>query len=68
MRPICLFVKILDRSVDGVSVDSPRRPAVGSDICIGRTRAVVMRHTMRGFVAVFEPTGVKAAQPKLRAV
>ena len=63
-----LFVKLLDRSVDGVAVDSPRRPPVGSEIFIGRTRAVVMRHTMRGFVAVYEPSGLKSAAPRLRAV
>lgn len=62
-----LFVKILDRSVDGVSVDSPRRPPVGSEIWIGRARSIVMRHTMRGFVAVYEPNGQRSA-PKLRAV
>lgn len=62
-----LFVKILDRSVDGVSVDSPRRPPVGSEIWIGRTRGVVMRHTMRGFVAIYEPSVQKPA-PRLRAV
>ncbi|MEQ1929103.1 MAG: PilZ domain-containing protein [Parvularculaceae bacterium] len=63
-----LFVKILDRSVDGVSVDSPRRPAVGCEIWIGRTRGVVMRHTLRGFVAVYEPGGLKSPAPRLRAV
>ncbi|NWG70778.1 MAG: PilZ domain-containing protein [Parvularculaceae bacterium] len=62
-----LFVKILDRSVDGVSVDSPRRPPVGSEIWMGRTRSIVMRHTMRGFVAVYDTSGQKPA-PKLRAV
>jgi hypothetical protein len=63
-----LFVKLLDRSVDGVSVDSPRRPPVGSEIWIGRTRSIVMRHTMRGFVAVYEPSGLKSPAPRLRAV
>jgi hypothetical protein len=63
-----LFVKVLDRSVDGVSVDSPRRPPVGSEIFIGRTRSVVMRHTMRGFVAIYEPNALRSPAPRLRAV
>lgn len=63
-----LFVRVLDRSVDGVSVDSPRRPPVGSDILIGRTRSVVIRHTLRGFVAVYEPNAQRSNPPRLRAV
>lgn len=68
-----LFVRVLDQSVDGVSVESPRKPAVGSPIHIGRQRAIVLRHTSRGFVAVFERADAvanKASQtlPKLRAV
>lgn len=64
-----LFVKVLDRSVDGVSVDSPRKPDIGSPIHVGRTRAVVIRHTARGFVAVYEPGSAQgSAQPRLRAV
>ncbi len=63
-----LFVRVLDRSVDGVSVDSPKRPSVGAEILIGRTRSVVVRHTARGFVAVYEPTGTRRETPRLRAV
>lgn len=64
-----LFVRVLDRSVDGVSVDSPRRPPVGSEILIGRTRSVIVRHTLRGFVAVYQGPGeATPAQPRLRAV
>ena len=64
-----LFVRVLDRSVDGVSVDSPRRPPVGSEIFIGRTRSVIVRHTLRGFVAVYRGPGEAVAQPpRLRAV
>lgn len=64
-----LFVRVLDRSVDGVSVDSPRRPPVGSEIFIGRTRSVIMRHTLRGFVAVYRgPSEAASLQPRLRAV
>ncbi len=68
-----LFVRVLDQSVDGVAVESPRKPAVGSAIHVGRQRAIVMRHTPRGFVAVYErAVGDKApsaqGSPRLRAV
>ncbi len=68
-----LFVRVLDQSVDGVSVEAPKKPAVGSAIHVGRQRAVVLRHTPRGFVAVFERSEIAKAQigdtvAKLRAV
>lgn len=65
-----LFVRVLDRSVDGVAVDSPRKPPVGAPIHIGRERAVVIRHTPRGFVAVYEPApaGATGTPSRLRAV
>ncbi len=63
-----LYVKIIDMSVDGVSVDAPRRPPIGSEIFIGRHRAVIVRHTPRGFVAVYEDVGRSEKQPFLRAV
>ena len=49
-----LFVKILDTSLDGVSVEAPRRPPIGSEIHVGRRRGVVIRHTPRGFVVVYD--------------
>ncbi|MDZ7626793.1 MAG: PilZ domain-containing protein [Parvularculaceae bacterium] len=68
-----LFVRILDMSVDGVSVEAPRKPAVGSAIHVGRQKAIVLRHTARGFVALYERAAQSAGapdarQPKLRAV
>ncbi|MEL7485961.1 MAG: PilZ domain-containing protein [Pseudomonadota bacterium] len=64
-----LIVKVLDRSVDGVSVDSPRKPAIGTAIHMGRMRGVIIRHTPRGFVAVHEPgQTVDGAATHLRAV
>ena len=68
-----LFVRVVDMSVDGVSVESPRKPAVGTSIHVGRMRAIVMRHTPRGFVAVYEKgqpnvTGEADSAAKLRAV
>ncbi len=68
-----LFVRVLDQSVDGVSVESARKPAVGTAIHVGRQRAIVLRHTPRGFVAVYEraASGKETATtsvPKLRAV
>jgi hypothetical protein len=62
-----LYVKIIDSSVDGVSVDAPRRPPIGSEIHVGRRRGVVIRHTPRGFVVVYEGSEEKA-KPILRAV
>ena len=68
-----LFVRVLDQSVDGVSVESPRKPAVGAAIHVGRQRAIILRHTPRGFVAVYERVAAEkgpdaAPAPKLRAV
>ncbi|HPE32260.1 MAG TPA: PilZ domain-containing protein [Parvularculaceae bacterium] len=63
-----LFVKLLDRSVEGVSVDAPRKPEIGSVIHVGRTRAVVVRHTARGFAAVFQPAAGELVSSRLRAV
>lgn len=68
-----LYVRVLDQSVDGVAVESPRKPAVGAAIHVGRQRAIVIRHTPRGFVAMYEKSAqAKEAgekpMPKLRAV
>lgn len=68
-----LFVRVLDQSVDGVAVESPRKPAVGAAIHVGRQRAIVIRHTPRGFVAVYERSvqakdAAAKPMPKLRAV
>lgn len=64
-----LFVKIVDTSVNGVAVDAPRRPPIGSTIHVGRRRGVVMRHTARGFVVVYDkPTEQTGEDKILRAV
>ena len=63
-----LYVKILDSSVDGVAVEAPRRPAIGSEIHVGRRRGVVIRHTPRGFVVVYEAAAKESEKPILRAV
>jgi hypothetical protein len=64
-----LFVRILERSADAVSVDSLRKPPAGSPIFIGRARAVVARHTPRGFVAIYERVAKESRpEPRLRAV
>lgn len=63
-----LYVRILNVSVDGVSVDAPRRPAVGAVIHVGRQRGVIVRHTPRGFVVVYETQQVDAQPAQLRAV
>ncbi len=61
-----LFVRTIDMSVDGISVESPRKPAVGSAIHVGRQKAIVMRHTARGFVAVYERAAQSASASDLR--
>ena len=48
-----LILKILNRSVDGMSVEASRRPPVGSEIIIGTRHGVIARHTPRGFVVIF---------------
>lgn len=63
-----LFVRVLDRSVDGIAVDSTRKPPIGSVIHVGRKRAVVLRHTPRGFVAIYERSDAQQPQTHLRAV
>ncbi|PQA88034.1 PilZ domain-containing protein [Hyphococcus luteus] len=71
-----LFVSVVDTSVNGVSVDARRRPPVGSPIHVGRRRGVIVRHTPRGFVVVYETAQEDAAEktaedpgkPALRAV
>jgi hypothetical protein len=68
-----LMATIVDTSVNGVSVDARRRPPVGSPIHVGRRRGVIVRHTPRGFVVVYEgaqgePTAEEPAKPALRAV
>ena len=49
-----LFVKVVNKSVSGAAVDAPRRPPIGSPIVMGRRRGVIVRHTPRGFVIVYE--------------
>ena len=69
-----LFVRVFEWSVNGVSVDSPRKPPVGAPIHIGRFRATVVRHTPRGFVAQYEhpqdmqTESPRETAPRLRAV
>ncbi len=71
-----LFVTLVDASVSGVSVDARRRPPIGSPIHVGRRRGVIVRHTPRGFVVVYETakgeaeaeTAEDAGKPVLRAV
>lgn len=62
-----LYVKLLENSVDGVSLEASRRPPIGSHIHVGRKTGVVIRHTPRGFVVVYENRD-SAQKPALRAV
>lgn len=67
-----LFVTVVDTSVNGVSVDARKRPPIGSTIHVGRRRGVIVRHTPRGFVVVYDAaqpeTAEGPAKPTLRAV
>ena len=63
-----LFVRVLDMSVDGLAVESPRKPTVGSAIHVGRMRGIVARHTPRGFVVVYETDASNRPQTKLRVI
>lgn len=67
-----LFVTLIDTSVNGVSVDARKRPPIGSSIHVGRRGGVIVRHTPRGFVVVYEAaqkeTAETPATPALRAV
>jgi len=63
-----LFAKVVDISVDGVSLDAPRRPSVGAEIHVGRRRGVVIRHTSRGFVVVYRAADAAGAAANLRRV
>ena len=48
-----LFVRVIEMSVNGISVEAPRKPAVGASIHVGRMAGVVLRHTPRGFVVIY---------------
>jgi len=67
-------VTIVDTSVNGVSVDARRRPPIGSPIHVGRRRGVIVRHSPRGFVVVYEAgqsetdAAEAPSKPVLRAV
>lgn len=63
-----LFVQVIDMSVNGVSVDAPRRPPIGSAIFIGRDRGIVVRHTPRGFVIVYDRNRSTGQNAQLHAV
>ncbi|MEM9705262.1 MAG: PilZ domain-containing protein [Pseudomonadota bacterium] len=62
-----LLAKAINRSVDGIAVESNRKPPVGSPIHVGRMRGLVLRHTPRGFVVIYEPMGAQQ-KAQLRAV
>ncbi|MEM8770115.1 MAG: PilZ domain-containing protein [Pseudomonadota bacterium] len=63
-----LYVKLIDNSVDGISVEAPRKPAIGAEIHVGRRRGIVIRHTPRGFVVVYEAAAAEQTRPNLRAI
>lgn len=48
-----LFAKLVDQSVEGISVDAQRKPPIGTPMNVGRMRGVILRHTPRGFVVAY---------------
>jgi hypothetical protein len=63
-----LIVRIVNTSVDGVAVDSSRRPDIGAEIHVGRRCGVVVRHTPRGFVVVYDTAAQTEPATILRRV
>lgn len=62
-----LFVRVIDMSVNGIAVEAPRKPDIGTSIHVGRMAAIVFRHTARGFVAVYQHSA-QEQKPELRVI
>lgn len=45
---ICVQVRVLDVSISGASVETEARPALGSEVVLGKLRAKVVRHHAEG--------------------
>jgi hypothetical protein len=60
---IVVTCRVLDVSISGASVSTPARPALGSDVVLGKLRARVMRHHSQGFgvqfIDVQNPTALR---------
>ncbi len=71
-----LFAKLIDQSVEGISVDAERKPPIGTPMNVGRSKGVVLRHTPRGFVVAYvdqlekekQNTDAQDATSHLRAI
>jgi len=50
---IVVTCRVLDVSISGASVATPARPALGSEVVLGKLRARVMRHHSQGFGVQF---------------
>jgi hypothetical protein len=60
---VAIEVRLLDVSLSGASIGTVARPAVGSEVSIGKVRAKVMRHHENGigvqFASVQDPESLK---------
>jgi len=50
---IVIECRVLDVSIAGASIGSPARPAIGTEVMLGKLRARVMRHHAQGFGVQF---------------
>jgi hypothetical protein len=50
---LTIAVKVLDISISGASIGTPARPAIGTEVQIGKLRARVMRHHSEGIGVEF---------------
>jgi len=50
---IVIECRVLDVSISGASIGTPARPAIGTEVMLGKLRARVMRHHPQGFGVQF---------------
>lgn len=52
---VSLQVQVMDVSLSGANVATEARPPIGSEVCLGKLRAQVVRHHDRGIAVRFLP-------------
>ena len=64
---VIIDVELLDLSASGASIGTPARPAIGSFVAVGKTRAIVRRHHAHGigvqFLVVLSPEALRENFP-----
>jgi hypothetical protein len=50
---VVIECRVLDVSISGASIGTPARPAIGTEVVLGKLRARVMRHHSQGFGVQF---------------